>query len=94
MRVFSVGGDKFEFLPCCLVMHEVTVSFGGAILYVKFCYRKSQSTETLVESLKDPPPMGTHTLPHPIWYSDTLMPVTIWKLIVDKENTMCNVYNS
>lgn len=53
-------------------------------------YRKSQSTETLVESLKDPPPMGTHTLPHPIWYSDTLM----WKLIVKKEKAMCNVYNS
>ncbi|XP_022314644.2 uncharacterized protein LOC111119097 isoform X1 [Crassostrea virginica] len=40
-------------------------------------FRKSQSTETLVESLKDPPPMGTHTLPHPIWSEEELHNVKV-----------------
>ncbi|XP_061183145.1 uncharacterized protein LOC133191406 isoform X3 [Saccostrea echinata] len=35
------------------------------------------STEVAVEEIKNPPPMGTHTLPHPIWTEDELHSVEI-----------------
>lgn len=40
-------------------------------------FRKTQSTDQLVESMKNPPPMGTHTLPHPIWSEEELHSVKV-----------------
>ncbi|XP_062593864.1 uncharacterized protein LOC134255361 isoform X1 [Saccostrea cucullata] len=36
-----------------------------------------KSTEVAVQEIKNPPPIGTHTLPHPIWTEDELHSVKV-----------------